>query len=247
MFDNFFEKFMSAYLDGGGYKLMVIGLFNTILIALCALVIGVFLGTIVAVIKVSPGKGPIKYVLDKMASLYITVIRGTPVLVQLLLVYFGISPFISFLHNISFQFSVFGILIREDETLVIAILVFGINSGAYVAEIVRSGIQAVEKGQMEAGRSLGLPYSITMTKIVLPQAIKNILPALANELIVLIKETSVASVITVFDLTKASRSVVANTYEAFVPYTVLAAVYLVLVLIASYFVKKLERRLGKSD
>ncbi len=248
MFDNFFGRFDSAFLSGGGYKLMVEGLFNTILIAFCALIIGVILGTVVAVINVTPGKSKVNWVLKKIASVYITVIRGTPVMVQLLLVYFGIAPAIK-AFQISFSLDVpfSSISIKVTSALVWAILVFGINSSAYVAEIVRSGIQAVDKGQMEAGRSLGLPYSMTMLKVVLPQAIKNILPALGNELIVLIKETSVAGFITVFDLTRAARAVVANTYDAFVPYLVLAAIYLALVMIATYFVRRLERRLGKSD
>ena len=128
-----------------------------------------------------------------------------------------------------------------------AILVFGLNSGAYVAEIIRSGIQAVDKGQMEAGRSLGLSYGVTMKKIILPQAVKNILPALGNEFIALIKETSVAGFITVFDLTRAARSIVSKTYDPLVPYLVLALMYLVLVLIATVLVHQLERVLHKSD
>lgn len=247
MFDNFIERMNSAFLSGDGYKLMVEGLFNTILIAICALVLGILLGTLVAVVKVTPRRGLLSRVLDFFASAYITVVRGTPVMVQLLLVYFGIAPAVGLFSNFSVSIPFFGIDIRITSAAIWAILVFGINSGAYVAEIVRSGIQAVDRGQMEAGRSLGLSYGQSMLKIVLPQAIKNILPALGNELIVLIKETSVAGFITVFDLTRAARAVVAKTYDAFVPYLVLAGIYLVIVMIASYLVKLLERRLGKSD
>lgn len=229
MFDNLFEKFYTAFLGNDGYKLMLDGLGSTILIAISALVIGVTLGTLAAVIKVIPKKGILSRTLGYIVNIYITVIRGTPIAVQLLLMYYAIlGPL-----NI--------------PAWIVAIICFGINSGAYVAEIIRSGIMAVDHGQMEAGRSLGLNYSVTMQKIVLPQAIKNILPALGNELIVLIKETSVAGFITVFDLTRAARSIVSTTYDAFVPYFVLAIVYLVIVMIASWFVGNLERRMRQGD
>ena len=229
MFQRFFERFVDIFITDGGFKTMIDGLQNTILIALVALVIGIVIGTLFAVIKVIPKKGVISRTLHVIADVYITVIRGTPVMVQLLLMYFGIL-------------SNYGL-----SALVVAMIVFGLNSSAYVAEIIRSGIQAVDKGQMEAGRSLGLSYRTTMWKIILPQAIKNILPALGNEFIVLIKETSVAGFITVFDLTRAARAIVADTYDTFVPYLTLAAMYLVLVMIATFFVNLLERRMRKSD
>ena len=229
MFEGFCTRFVDIFITDGGYKTMLDGLKNTILIALIALVIGVVVGTLFAIIKVVPKKGVISRILHIIADIYITVIRGTPVMVQLLLMYFGILS------------------ARGIDALVVAMIVFGLNSSAYVAEIIRSGIQAVDKGQMEAGRSLGLSYPTTMWKIILPQAIKNILPALGNEFIVLIKETSVAGFITVFDLTRAARAIVADTYEPFVPYLTLAAMYLILVMIATFFVNLLERRLRKSD
>lgn len=208
---------------------MLDGLKSTVIIALGALVIGVLMGTLVAIVKVRQNRGVIGWILSGIADIYIAIIRGTPVMVQLLLVYFGLlSPL--------------GV-----SAMIVAILVFGLNSGAYVAEIIRSGIQAVDKGQMEAGRSLGLGYGVTMSKIILPQAIKNILPALGNEFIALIKETSVAGFITVFDLTRAARSIVSRTYDPLVPYLVLALMYLVLVLIATVLVRQLERVLHKSD
>lgn len=211
------------------YEPMLEGLGNTLTISFFALIIGVVLGTLLAVIKVIPKKGFISKILDSIVNIYITFFRGTPIAVQLLLAYFGI-------------------LGRQGiSPLYVAILVLGLNSSAYVAEIVRSGILAVDHGQMEAGRSLGLTYRTTMWKIVLPQAIKNILPALGNELIALIKETSVVGFITVFDLTRAARSIVSGTYTAFGPYFVLALSYLVIVLIATYFVNLLERRLRQSD
>lgn len=229
MFDNFFQKFYVAFIKNSDYKLLIVGLQNTMIIAVGALFIGILLGILVAVIKVMPKKGVIGKILDGVANTYITVIRGTPITVQLLLVYFGI-------------FARYRI-----DALLTAVIVFGINSSAYVAEIIRSGIMAVDRGQMEAGRSLGLTYATSMKKIILPQAIKNILPTLGNEFIALIKETSVASFITVLDLTRATRNITNNLYDVFVPYSVLALIYLTIVLIFTYLLGKFERWLRKSD
>ena len=233
MFDGFFEKLYKIYIENSAYTLLIDGLKNTMIIALIAVIIGSVLGALVAVFKVIPRNNIFAKVLNGIASVYITVIRGTPVMVQLLLAYYGIFAS-SFRGN-------------PNKALIIAILVFGINSSAYVAEIIRGGILSIDRGQMEAGRSLGLNYPTTMTKIILPQAIKNILPALGNEFIVMIKETSVAGFITVFDLTRATRAIVADYYTAFVPYLTLAAIYLVLVLFATFLLNKLEKRLRKSD
>ncbi|NLN05788.1 MAG: amino acid ABC transporter permease [Clostridiaceae bacterium] len=230
MFDNIWEKFHRIFIVQKGYKEILAGLQNTIIIALGALVIGILLGVITAVIKILPRKGVLRRILHLAADIYITVIRGTPVVVQLLIAYFGI-------------FAKYRVL----DAITVAIYVFGINSGAYVAEIVRAGILAVDKGQMEAGRSLGLSFGTTMLKIILPQAIKNIIPALGNEFITLIKETSVAGFITVTDVTRASRSLAGVHYEAGVIYLVLAAVYLVLVLAATALVNLIEKELRKSD
>lgn len=231
MFQDFFGKFSRAFLENGcdGLNRMLEGLSNTMIIALGALVLGILLGIILAVMKVLPGKNVFTKILAGVANVYIAFFRGTPVMVQLLLMYYGI-------------FATSGI-----DAVLVAILCFGMNSAAYVAEIIRSGILAVDHGQMEAGRSLGLTYSTTLFKIVLPQAVKNILPALGNELIALIKETSVAGFITVFDLTRAARAIVSKTYDAFVPYLTLALVYLVIVLIATWLVGLLERRMRQSD
>lgn len=233
MFDNFFERVYNIFIVGEAYKIMIDGLKNTLIIAIFAVIIGILLGAIVAVFKVIPHNNPIGFILNAIASTYITIIRGTPIAVQLLLAYFGIfaSHFRGF----------------EHKALIIAIIMFGINSSAYVAEIIRSGILSIDKGQMEAGRSLGLTYTTTMMRIIMPQAIKNILPALGNEFIVMIKETSVAGFITVFDLTRATRSITADYYDTFVPYIILACVYLVLVMIATFFINLLEKRLRKSD
>lgn len=233
MFDNLFGRIYTIFIEGGGYKLLLEGLQYTIIIALLAVIIGIVLGAIVSVFKVIPQNNIIVKILNSICDVYIAVIRGTPVMVQLMLAYFGL----------------FGSSFRGNpyKALIVSIIVFGINSSAYVAEIIRGGILSVDKGQMEAGRSLGFNYSTTMTKIIMPQAIKNILPALGNEFIVLIKETSVAGFITVFDLTRAARAVVADYHDTFVPYLVLAAVYLVIVLIATYLLNLLEKRLRKSE
>lgn len=233
MFDGFFEKLYEIYIKNGAYKIMLKGLKYTLAIALLAVVIGVILGALVAVFKIIPRKSIFAKILNAVASVYITVIRGTPVIVQLFLGYFCLLTPV-FKGN-------------SNSALFSAIIVFGINSSAYVAEIIRGGILSVDKGQTEAGRSLGFGYAATMWRIVLPQAIKNILPALGNEFIVMIKETSVAGFITVFDLTRATRAIVSDYYTTFVPYLTLAAVYLVLVMIATYFLNLLEKRLRKSD
>lgn len=233
MFEGFFEKFYDIFIKQKFIFLLLDGLKYTIIIAVLSVVIGVVLGALIAICKVIPHKNPVVKVLNVIASVYITIIRGTPVMVQLLLAYFGI-----------FSRSLQGF---EYKATFIAILVFGINSSAYVAEIIRSGILSIDRGQMEAGRSLGLTYPGTMLHIILPQAIKNILPALGNEFIVMIKETSVAGYITVFDMTRAARAIVADSFEAFVPYLVLAAAYLVIVLLAEQLLRMLEKRLRKSD
>lgn len=210
------------------WEIFLYGYLNTVLISLGAVVLGIILGILLAVCKVLPRDRIIVKILNKAADVYITVIRGTPVLVQLMIFYFAVFP-------------------AGTPEIIVAIIGFGINSSAYVAEIIRSGIMSLDPGQMEAGRSLGLSYPATMIKIVLPQAVKNILPALGNELIVLVKETSVASVVTITELTEAARRVSSDSYEAFIPYFFVAIVYLLTVLILTYFLTKLEKRLRKSE
>lgn len=215
-----------------GFLVALQGVPVTVGVTLIAMVTGVVLGLVLALMKMSRIK-----VLTALASLYIEIIRGTPLIVQALIMAYGLPQLL--------QSS--GISFRWPYLIIPAVIVCGLNSAAYVAEVIRSGIQAVDKGQMEAGRSLGLSYGVTMKKIILPQAVKNILPALGNEFIALIKETSVAGFITVFDLTRAARSIVSKTYDPLVPYLVLALMYLVLVLIATVLVHQLERVLHKSD
>ena len=229
MFDNLFGRFYEQFIVQKGYEVMLEGLESTVIIALGALLIGVLMGTLVAIVKVWQRHSVVGWLLNAVADLYIAIIRGTPVMVQLLLVYFGLlSPL--------------GV-----SALIVAILVFGLNSGAYVAEIIRSGIQAVDKGQMEAGRSLGLSYGVTMKKIILPQAVKNILPALGNELIVLLKETSISGYIGLMDLTRGGDIIRSQTYSALFPLLAVAAIYLVIVCFLTYLVGRLERRLRTNE
>ncbi len=203
------------------------GLGNTLLISAVAVCIGVVIGTVVALIKYFAVTNKKLWVLDKLCDVYITIIRGTPMIVQLLILY-----------NVVF--------ISTTNGLPVAFVGFGINSGAYVAEIIRSGIQSVDKGQYEAGRSLGLGNSMTMSLIILPQAVKNILPALFNEFIVLLKETSIAGMIAVRELTKVADGIRGRTFIS-LPLFLVAGIYLLLVIGMTAIQKKMERRLAKGD
>lgn len=222
------DRFFATFINKSNYKLFITGFLNTIIIALFATLLGCVIGVLVAVAKVySANTGKLR-ILDKILSLYLTVFRGTPIIVQLMILYY--------------------IALKSvDNAVLVAIIGFGINSGAYVAEIVRAGIMAIDPGQMEAGRSLGLSTARTMRHIILPQAIKNILPALGNEFIALLKETSVAGFITVTDLTRAGDLVRAQTMDAYFSLFSVALVYLALVLGMTSILKRVERRLRKSD
>ena len=215
----------------GGYKIALEGLLATIEIAVLGLVIGIILGTVIALVKVMPKNNVFVKICAVICDVYVGFFRGTPMVVQLLLGYFVVLP-------------MFGI---PANALVVAIIIFGLNSGAYVSEIMRAGIQSVDGGQLEAGRAVGLPYWTAMLKIVIPQSIKNILPTLGNEFIVLIKETSIVSFIAVTDLTKAFKAIGDATYEYIIPYIMLALVYLVLVLFITLLVKLMERRLNRNE
>lgn len=229
-FSDFAQKFYEAFIVKSRYKYIVTGLGNTLLITVFAVIIGVILGTVVALVKVAHGNDKKKFrLLNSLCSLYLTVIRGTPVIVQLLIMYYIILSSTSV------------------DKVTASILAFGINSGAYVAEVIRSGIQSVDKGQIEAGRSLGLNPRDTMIKIVFPQALKNVLPAIGNEFIALLKETSVAGYIGVQDLTKGGDVIRSITYDAFTPLLSTAAVYLLIVIGLTSVLTKFERRLHKSD
>lgn len=225
------NRFLEVFIEQNGYKTVVLGLKNTLLIAILGLLIGIAIGTLIATIRVLPKYKLLPRVLDGISSFYVNLFRGSPMVVQLLVSYFVILPII-------------GIKLSSIE---VCILVFGLNSGAYISEIMRSGIQSVDGGQMEAGRAVGLSFGTTMLKIVIPQAIKNILPTLGNEFIALIKETSVVSFVGATDLYVAFNYIGSNSYEFMVPYLVMALIYITLVVIISIFVKLLERRFGKSD
>ena len=229
MMDNFTASFYQNFIEDDRWKYITDGLFNTLRITFFAVLIGIFLGFLIAVVRSTYDKTHKLGVLNALCKVYLTVIRGTPVLVQLLIIYFV----------------VFG-SVKIDKTLV-AVIAFGINSGAYVAEIVRSGIMSIDQGQTEAGRSLGFNYPQTMFYIVMPQAFKNVLPALGNEFIGLLKETSVAGYIAIQDLTKGADIIRSRTYSAFMPLIAAALIYLVLVMVFTFFVQKLERRLRNSD
>ena len=231
MFDNLGRQIYTALIADQRWLMLLNGLKTTLIIAFFAVIIGVAIGTLVAIVKVSSVMNPrSKFwrVLNSLCNVYINVIRGTPMVVQLLISYFII-------------------FVSVTNAVVIAIFAFGLNSGAYVAEIMRAGIMAVDRGQTEAGRSLGLSGAQTMKSIVLPQAVKNILPALGNEFITLLKETSIAGYVAIQDLTKAGDRIRFSTYDAFVPLLIVAAIYLVMVLGLSALVGRLERRLSKGD
>ena len=218
-------------IQNGAYKTILNGLLTTVEIAVFGLLIGFVVGTILAVIKVVPKTNPILHILDKVVSVYVGFFRGTPMTVQLLLGYFVLMP----------------LLHLPLDGLYVAIGIFGLNSGAYVSEIMRGGINSVDAGQLEAARALGLGYGKSMTKVVIPQAFKNILPTMGNEFIALTKDTSIVSFIAVVDVTKAFRSIADANYEYIIPYLMLAAVYLILVALIALLVKIVERRFAKSD
>lgn len=233
------QSFVSTFVTDDRWAQLLQGLLVTLEITLFAAIIGVVLGFLIAIVRSTydmnlQGKKCKKFsdyvlkVLNVICNIYITVIRGTPVVIQLMIMYYIIFA-------------------SSRNGIFAAILAFGINSGAYVAEIVRSGIMSVDRGQFEASRSLGFDYKKTMIYIIIPQAFKNVLPALGNEFIVLVKETSVAGYVALQDLTYVGNLIRSRTYEAFFPLITIAVIYLIIVLILSFFLKKLERRLRNSD
>lgn len=225
-FVEFGDKFYNTFIVENRWTYLLNGLGTTLLITALALIIGVVLGFIVAIIRSTNQRTGRFKAANFICRVYLTVFRGTPMVVQLLIIYFVIFGSV----NIS--------------KVLVAVIAFGLNSAAYVAEIVRSGIMSVDDGQFEAGASLGFGYTQTMISIILPQALRNILPALGNEAIVLLKETSVSGYIALEDLTKGGDIIRANTYEAFLPLIAVAAIYLVMVIIMSSLVSRLERKLS---
>lgn len=236
--DDLVAKFILDFVEKDRWKFITGGLLTTFEVTFFSLIIGTIIGILIAVIRTSHdqiGKKNLKGIsgivlrlLNMICKLYLTVIRGTPALVQLLFMYF-----------------VF--MVTSNNKILVASISFGINSGAYVAEIMRSGIMSVDKGQMEAGRSLGLGYGVTMTSIIMPQAIKNILPALVNEMITLLKETSICGYIGLNELTRGGDIIRGTTFDALLPLTVVALIYLAIVMIFTGLMGLLERRLRKSD
>ena len=227
--DNFITKFHSTFIEKDRWMYLLDGLKTTLLITFFAVILGMVLGFLIAIIRSTHDKTGKLGFLNVLARIYLTVIRGTPVVVQLLIIYFVIFASV----NVGKTF--------------VAVLAFGLNSAAYVAEIVRSGIMAVDIGQFEAGRSLGLNYRQTMTTIILPQAVKNILPALCNEFISLLKETSISGYIGLMDLTKGGDIIRSVTYEAFMPLIAVAVIYLLMVVGLSKAVGVLERKLRNNE
>ena len=229
MWENFVSTFYLNFIEKDRWKHLAVRLKNTLPIPFFACLVGIVLGFLVALVRSTHERTGKLKLLNAVCSLYLTVIRGTPVVLQLLIIYFV----------------VFG-SVRIDKILV-AVMAFGINSGAYVAEIFRSGIMAVDQGQMEAGRSLGFNYRQTMWYIIMPQALKNVLPALCNEFIALLKETSVSGYLAIQDLTKGGDIIRSQTWTAYMPLLAVAVIYLVIVLIFTRLTKLLERRLRQSE
>lgn len=229
MLQEWQEKFYLNFIKDERWRFIWDGLKVTLQVTFLAVLIGIVLGLLVAIVRSTYDKTGKLRILNLLCKLYLTVIRGTPVVVQLLIIYFVIFASVSV------------------DKIIVAVMAFGFNSGAYVAEIFRSGIMSIDNGQMEAGRSLGFTYSQTMFYIVMPQAFKNVLPALGNEFIVLLKETFVSGYIALQDLTKGGDIIRSQTYSAFMPLFAVALIYLVMVLIFTKLVNMLERRLRNSD
>jgi len=237
-FANFESNFILNFIVKSRWKYLLTGLGNTLKITLFALLLGIAIGVVIAIVrstydkthtdmKKGFGRTMLSF-FNGICKIYLTVIRGTPVVVQLMIIYYVIFA-------------------ASNNGVMIAALAFGINSGAYVAEIFRSGIMSIDNGQFEAGRTLGFGYIQTMRFVIIPQAFKNVLPALANEFIVLLKETSVAGYVSVHDLTKGADIISGVTYQRFMPLIAIALIYLVMVMFFTWLVGKLERRLRNSD
>ena len=229
MFEKFGHDFYINFIKDNRFMWLLDGLKNTMIITVFALILGICIGFLVAIIRSSHDKSGNFKIANAICQVYLTVIRGTPTVIQLLIMNFVVFSSVS-----------------VNEILVGG-LAFGINSGAYVAEIVRSGIMSIDQGQTEAGRSLGLNFAQTMRLIIIPQAFKNVLPALGNELITLLKETSIVTVIGLKDLTKGAMIIQGKTYQAIVPYLAIALIYLAMVMILTAILGRVERRMRQSD
>lgn len=226
--EKIFNSFYNSVIYDDRYKYIFEGLFHTILIALFAVIIGIIIGTVIAIIRNNYEVNKKFRVLNSISKMYVDIIRGTPVILQLMIIYYVIFKSVNI------------------NILIVGVIAFGINSGAYVSEIIRAGINSIDKGQMEAGLSLGLKYSEVMRLIILPQAIRNILSALGNEFITLLKETSVGAYIGIVELTKASDIIASRTYDYFFPLIIIAIIYLIMTLGLSKLVNVMERRLNNA-
>lgn len=230
---SFGEMLERAFIKDNRWLSYLEGMGNTLLISFLAIIFGTIIGLIIAVIKnINANTGKLS-VLEKIGSFYVTVIRGIPLPVLLVMMYFGILVFLK-------RIPYFG-------AILIAAITFGLNSGAYVAEIFRAGILSVDKGQMEAGRSLGLSYGKTMSRVIIPQALRNSIPPLGNEFIALIKETSIVSLVGIMDLTFAAKNIAGILYDYIIPMCIAAVFYLIIVISLTNLMKLIERRLAKSD
>ena len=225
---NISEQFYTAFIAENRWQLYLKGLGVTIEISIFAAIIGVVIGTVLALMKLSTGKNGKPGALSILSTAYVDIIRGTPSVLQLLIMWFII-------------------LAKSRNPIFVAVLSFGLNSAAYVSEIVRAGILAVDSGQMEAGRSLGLSKAMTMRYIVLPQAVKNIIPPMGNEFITLLKETAIVGYVSMSDLTRAANKISATTYEPFMPLIGAAVIYFVIIKLLTLLLSSLERRMRKSD
>ena len=227
MIQSFLDDFQLCFIKSSRYEYLLQGLGVTLEVALAAIVVGLAIGFLVAVIRSSHDKYGYFPVLNVISKAYLTIIRGTPMVVQLLITYY--------------------IILRSvDSKVLIAILAFGINSGAYQAEIIRAGIVSIDAGQMEAARALGLSYWKAMVKVILPQAVRNVLPALGNEFIVLMKDTSIVGYIALIDLAKGGDIIRSQTYSVYLPYLTVAGIYLVMVMTFTWLLGKLERHLRQT-
>lgn len=223
------DQFKSCFVTGNRYQYLLTGLGNTLVVTFFAILFSLMLGTMIAIIRSTHDRNGNHKILNMFCQVYLTIIRGTPTMVQLLIIYYVV--FAS----------------ANVDKIFVAIIAFGMNSAAYIAEVIRSGIMAVNQGQMEAGRSLGLSYSKTMRLIILPQAFKNVLPAIGNELITLLKETSISGYIGLVDLTKGSDIIRSITYDAMMPLGIVAMVYLLIVLALATVVRRIEKKLRKNE
>ena len=225
---SLYEKFYDSVIYDDRYKYIFEGLFNTLLIAFFAVIIGIVIGILIALVRHNYEVNKKFRVLNKIVTWYVNIIRGTPVLLQLMIIYYVIFKSV------------------DISIIIVGVIAFGLNSGAYVSEIIRSGINSIDKGQMEAGLSLGLSYNKTMFYIIMPQAIKNIMPALGNEFITLIKETSTGAYIGIMELTKASDIIASNTYNYFFPLIITALIYLFITSMLSKLLGVFERKVNNA-